>query len=59
MPGIYDEAYLDYVYQVVKKAGEYGLLLFIDPHQDTCGVASQAVTARQDGCSKRLGLISN
>src|SRR6202171_2489767 len=33
-PGIYDEAYLDYVYQVVKKAGEYGLSLFIDPHQD-------------------------
>ncbi len=33
-PGIYDEAYLDYVYQVVKKAGEYGIALFIDPHQD-------------------------
>ena len=33
-PGIYDEAYLDYVYQVVKKAGEYGISLFIDPHQD-------------------------
>jgi Glycoside hydrolase family 5 C-terminal domain/Cellulase (glycosyl hydrolase family 5) len=33
-PGIYDEAYLDYVYQVVKKAGEYGMSLFIDPHQD-------------------------
>jgi hypothetical protein len=33
-PGIYDEAYLDYVYAVVKKAGEYGLHLFIDPHQD-------------------------
>ncbi len=33
-PGIYDEAYLDYVYQVVRKAGEYGISLFIDPHQD-------------------------
>jgi hypothetical protein len=33
-PGIYDEAYLDYLYAVVKKAGEYGFDLFIDPHQD-------------------------
>jgi Endoglucanase len=33
-PGIYDEAYLDYLYAVVKKAGDYGLNLFIDPHQD-------------------------
>ncbi|MHC1739533.1 MAG: cellulase family glycosylhydrolase [Anaerolineaceae bacterium] len=33
-PGIYDEEYLDYLYAVVKKAGEYGLNLFIDPHQD-------------------------
>ena len=33
-PGIYDEAYLDYLYAVVKKAGEYGFQLFIDPHQD-------------------------
>jgi hypothetical protein len=33
-PGIYDQAYLDYLYQVVKKAGEYDLHLFIDPHQD-------------------------
>jgi hypothetical protein len=33
-PGIYDEAYLDYVRAVVKKAGEYGISLFIDPHQD-------------------------
>lgn len=33
-PGIYDEAYLDYLYAVVKKAGEYGLHVFIDPHQD-------------------------
>jgi hypothetical protein len=33
-PGIYDEEYLDYVYQVVREAGEYGIDLFIDPHQD-------------------------
>ena len=33
-PGIYDEAYLDYVYQMARKAGEYGIDLFIDPHQD-------------------------
>jgi Glycoside hydrolase family 5 C-terminal domain/Cellulase (glycosyl hydrolase family 5) len=33
-PGIYDQAYLDYVYAVVKKAGEHGIQLFIDPHQD-------------------------
>jgi len=33
-PGQYDEQYLDYLYTVVKKAGEYGIDLFIDPHQD-------------------------
>jgi hypothetical protein len=33
-PGCYDEAYLDYLYQVVRRAGEYDLDLFIDPHQD-------------------------
>lgn len=33
-PGIYDEAYMDYVYNIVKKAGENGFTLFIDPHQD-------------------------
>jgi len=33
-PGIYDNDYLDYLEKVVKKAGEYGLKLFIDPHQD-------------------------
>jgi hypothetical protein len=33
-PGEYDEQYLDYVYAVVKKAGEYGMDVFIDPHQD-------------------------
>ncbi len=33
-PGIYDEAYLDYVHSIAQKAGEHGLSLFIDPHQD-------------------------
>jgi hypothetical protein len=33
-PGQYDEAYLDYVRAVVEKAGEYGINVFIDPHQD-------------------------
>ncbi len=33
-PGNYDEAYLDYVAQVVQKANEHGINLFIDPHQD-------------------------
>jgi hypothetical protein len=33
-PGDYDEAYLDYVRAVVRKAGEHGLLVFIDPHHD-------------------------
>jgi hypothetical protein len=33
-PGEYDEAYLDYVRAVVQKAGDYGIDVFIDPHQD-------------------------
>jgi len=33
-PGIYDEAYLDYIYQIVKKANDYDINVFIDPHQD-------------------------
>lgn len=33
-PGQYDEAYLDYLYAVVKKAAEYDIAIFIDPHQD-------------------------
>src|SRR4030042_3080160 len=36
-PGIYDEVYLDYIVEVVKKAGSYGFSLFIDPHQDVGG----------------------
>jgi len=33
-PGKYDEAYLNYVQAIVKKAGEYNINVFIDPHQD-------------------------
>lgn len=33
-PGIYDEAYLDYVCQIVERAAAHGINLFIDPHQD-------------------------
>lgn len=33
-PGIFDEEYLDYFEQIVKKAGEYDFKIFIDPHQD-------------------------
>ncbi len=33
-PGQYDEAYLDYLFAIVKRAGDYGLHMFIDPHQD-------------------------
>jgi hypothetical protein len=33
-PGQYDEAYLDYLRVIVRVAGEHGLTLFIDPHQD-------------------------
>jgi hypothetical protein len=33
-PGQYDEAYLDYFAEVCRKAGEHGLYVFIDFHQD-------------------------
>jgi hypothetical protein len=33
-PGIYDEAYLDYLEAIVAKAADHGMTLFIDPHQD-------------------------
>ncbi len=33
-PGRYDEAYLDYVREVTKKAAKHGLMVFVDPHHD-------------------------
>jgi hypothetical protein len=33
-PGLHDDDYLDYVYQLVSKAREHGLYVVIDPHQD-------------------------
>lgn len=33
-PGEYDTEYLDYIAEVVRRAGEYGFSVFIDPHQD-------------------------
>ena len=33
-PGKYDTAYLDHLEQVCRKAGDYGLYVFIDFHQD-------------------------
>src|SRR5512146_1666832 len=33
-PNIYDEDYLDYLHAVIQKAAEYGITVFIDPHQD-------------------------
>jgi hypothetical protein len=33
-PGLYDDAYIDYVHAVAEKADAHGISLFIDPHQD-------------------------
>lgn len=33
-PDIYDEDYLDYLHAVLAKAHDYGIEVFIDPHQD-------------------------
>jgi hypothetical protein len=33
-PGEYDEAYLDYYAEVVRRAGQHGLWVFVDPHHD-------------------------
>lgn len=33
-PGQYDQDYLDYLHAIVGKAGDHGLSVYIDPHQD-------------------------
>ena len=33
-PGLYDRAYLDYLYWLIERAEELGLQVIIDPHQD-------------------------
>lgn len=33
-PGVYDESYLAYLRKIIKKAGEFGFSILIDPHQD-------------------------
>lgn len=33
-PGLYDDEYLDYLDAVVGRAGDHGLSVYIDPHQD-------------------------
>ncbi len=33
-PGMYDQEYLDYLVKIIRKAGDYGISMFIDPHQD-------------------------
>ncbi len=33
-PGMYDQAYLDYVYKIIERAAAYGMRVIIDPHQD-------------------------
>ena len=33
-PGIYDEAYLDYLENLLRSAEKYDIRVFMDPHQD-------------------------
>ncbi|KAI9261065.1 glycoside hydrolase superfamily [Sporodiniella umbellata] len=33
-PGIYDEAYIDYLIQILRKCEHYKLKVYMDPHQD-------------------------
>lgn len=33
-PGVYDEAYLSYLRNVIKAAERHGILVYLDPHQD-------------------------
>ena len=57
-PGIYDQAYLDYLYFLIERAEELGIQVIIDPHQDVwsrfsggdgapgCGIFSPARCGR-------------
>lgn len=56
-PGLYDEAYLDYLYTVVQKAAEYDIHLFIDPIR-MCGAVSLAEMAHPVGPLKPSAWIS-
>ena len=58
-PEVLDEAYLDYLEQIVAIAGEYGLLVVIDCHQDcwsrfTGGSGAPLWTFRVAGLNPRL-----
>jgi hypothetical protein len=33
-PGIYDQAFLDYLLAIIRKCADHELSVFIDPHQD-------------------------
>mmetsp|Transcript_22497 Transcript_22497/g.69496 ORF Transcript_22497/g.69496 Transcript_22497/m.69496 type:complete len:627 (-) Transcript_22497:453-2333(-) len=33
-PGVYDEAYIEYVVEIVRCAGRFGVTVVVDPHQD-------------------------
>ncbi|KAI9905569.1 hypothetical protein PsorP6_014120 [Peronosclerospora sorghi] len=33
-PGIYDREYLEYFRELIQLAGDYGILIYVDPHQD-------------------------
>lgn len=38
--GIYDQDYLDYVVQILKKCQQRAIHVYIDPHQDTVSSVS-------------------
>jgi Glycoside hydrolase family 5 C-terminal domain/Cellulase (glycosyl hydrolase family 5) len=57
-PGQYDREYLEYFEAIVRKAGEHGLSLFVDPHQDvwsrfTGGDGAPAWTLEASGLDPR------
>lgn len=56
-PGIYDEEYISYLQKVLAKAQEYGMLCFIDPHQDTWYLVSNLGLASLEGVERRDGVL--